>query len=414
MLVRSFLRKLRAVLDKDSAATLTVWLLFSQLMAAGVSFVVNIIAAYGLDPTQRGLLAFYLQLGYLLTTVTLLGTEKPFLATIRGAFPATVAFFFRVLRPSYWVIAAVAALAGLAFVLQWEAVAIPLALMSVFILCNQHLRIIRAAYIASGSLRPFLTVIITTNLLTLGFAVVLAAVGNGNFLVWLLAYVVANVVATFLVGHASFTARYEELVTGGPVSEVRRQGRRLLPASLGNIAMFRPDRLLLPILASPSDLGVYIVVSAALEVAVWPVQQWSDSKMHDWQQSRPDKDRRQRWILLLKAALGVTAISVVCAVFVAGVVIWILPDTYLTSLTLILPIMAANILFGTSRAQQAVAIAANRGGLVSVAEVSGLVVSIVAYLFLIPMFGGLGAALGSVLGNAVCFAVTELGQTRPR
>src|SRR5699024_10183393 len=94
--LRATFTKRRTRINSSRAATLTLWLLLSQVVAAGVSFVVNIIAAYGLDPEQRGLLAFYLQIGYLLTTVLLLGAEKPFLARVQANFSASTALFLRV------------------------------------------------------------------------------------------------------------------------------------------------------------------------------------------------------------------------------------------------------------------------------------------------------------------------------
>jgi len=403
------LHTLLAKVHSSRTATLTLWLLVSQLLAAGVSFAVNIIAAYGLDPEQRGLLAFYLQIGYLFTTFLLLGTEKPFLANVQARFPPAVALLLRILRPSYVIIATifVGVLGVYAFGLA--AIAAPVGLVGVFIVCNQHLRIIRAAYIASGDLRPFLTVIVTTNILTLTFAVVLAILQHGNFLTWLLAYVVANIIATVYVARSSLLAGHDELLQATQIRSIQRQGLRLLPASLGNITLFRPDRLLLPLLASPADLGIYIVVSAALEVAVWPVQQWSDSKMRQWQQTKPFTNQRLRLAIVSKAALGVLGLAVACSVVLFPVVLWVLPDEYNASLMLIVPITCANVVFGASRAQQGIAISGNRSGLVSTAEVSGLFVSVGAYVVLIPLLGGMGAAVGSIIGNSVCFAVTELG-----
>lgn len=201
------LHELFAKVRGSQTATLTLWLLVSQLLAAGVSFVVNIIAAYGLDPDQRGLLAFYLQIGYLFTTFLLLGTEKPFLANVQARFSPAVALLLRIVRPSYIIIAVIfVGVLGL-YAFGFTAIAAPIGLVAVFIICNQHLRIIRAAYITSGDLRPFLTVITTTNVLTLAFAVLLAVLQHGNFLTWLLAYVVANVIATVYVAKSAFVAR---------------------------------------------------------------------------------------------------------------------------------------------------------------------------------------------------------------
>lgn len=413
--MRARLKGIRAKIIGNRATNLTVWLMFSQLLAAGVSFVVNIVAAYGLSPEQRGLLAFYLQLGYLLTTFLMMGTEKPFMARFRGGFPAGVGQLLRIVWPSYFMIAAgVATVAGL-YLFGVQAIAVPLALVLIFVICNQHLRILRAAYITSGSLKPFLSVVILTNGLTLAFALLLAAMQYDNFLVWLLAYVVANFIATVVVARAVVISRRSEAPPDVSVRDIRRQGVKLLPGSLGNITMFRPDRLLLPILASPADLGIYIVVSGALEVAVWPIQQWSDSKMREWHEAKPLSNPRLRLGILVKAALGVLIISLACAVLLVFVVLWILPDEYNASLNLLIPIALANILYGTTRAQQGMTIASNRSGLVSIAEVIGLLVSIGMYFMLIPSLGGLGAALGSIIGNAVCFSVTEVGlMKRPK
>src|SRR5699024_3629911 len=138
---------------------------------------------------------------------------------------------------------AVAIVAVMLYAFSLEAIAAPMALVTIFIVCNQHLRIIRAAYITSGSLKPFLAVVVITNGLTLVFALILAMLEYGNFLMWLLGYVIANVVATMVVARAVLVARHEDVVPTDTARVIQREGLRLLPASLGNIALFRPDRL---------------------------------------------------------------------------------------------------------------------------------------------------------------------------
>src|SRR5699024_12435737 len=96
-----------------------------------------------------------------------------------------------------------------------------------------------------------------------------------------------------------------------------------------------------------------------------------------------------------------------CSAVLVPVVLWVLPDEYNASLMLILPITCANILFGASRAQQGIAISGNRSGLVSTAEVSGLLVSVVAHVVLIALFGRMGPAVGTQIGNSVWFGVNE-------
>src|SRR5699024_11935703 len=108
-------------------------------------------------------------------------------------------------------------------------------------------------------------------------------------------------------------------------------------------------------------------------------------------------------------ALGVLGIALACSAVLVPVVLWVLPDEYNASLMLILPITCANILFGASRAQQGIAISWNRSGLVSTADVSGLLVSVGAYIVLIPLLGGIGAGVGSATAVTVRIAVPARG-----
>src|SRR5699024_456078 len=176
------LHELFAKVRGSQTATLTLWLLVSQLLAAGVSFVVNIIAAYGLDPDQRGLLAFYLQIGYLFTTFLLLGTEKPFLANVQARVSPAVALLLRIVLPRYIIIAIIFVEVFGLYAFGFTAIAAPIGLVSVFIICNQHFRIILPAYLTSYDLLPFLTAITSTIVFESSFAVMLAVLEDSNFL----------------------------------------------------------------------------------------------------------------------------------------------------------------------------------------------------------------------------------------
>lgn len=386
-------------------APVAAWLVVSQFMAAGVSFLVNLIAAYGLDPTQRGLLAFVLQIGYFLTIVALFGTERPFIRQIRDRFDISAALLVRILAPGYLMPVLIAAGAVVAWVFGDGTIAVTAAWLVLLVAGNMHLRITRAAFIASGAWRTFINTTVVSQALTLGFAVILALLGVNEFSVWLAGYAVALLVPTLVVARHALAARATE--NGGRMTcgQVRREGLTLLPASLGNTAMFRSDRLLLPVLAGPAQLGLYIVVAAALEVAVWPIQQWADSKLNAWKEAGTGSRRKVAIPLILKSAGVVALLAMFLGSLVLVILLFVLPEEYEDSVALIAPLVIANVIYGATRTQQGLAIAAGHARLVSVAEVAGMVVSLMAYLILIPYWGGMGAALGSVIGYAVCLLV---------
>jgi O-antigen/teichoic acid export membrane protein len=82
----------------------------------------------------------------------------------------------------------------------------------------------------------------------------------------------------------------------------------------------------------------------------------------------------------------------------------------------VLPLVAAAGLYAISRVSLGLLIAKGHGGLVSVAEIAGFVVSFTAYVLLIPRHGILGAAWGSLLGYGTCllFALVVIRVTGGR
>src|SRR5699024_2518786 len=71
---------------------------------------------------------------------------------------------------------------------------------------------------------------------------------------------------------------------------LRRRGWILLPSEFSNSAMLHSDRLLLPILSSSAELGLYVTVATVLEMATWPIQQWVDASLRGW--SKAFRSRR--------------------------------------------------------------------------------------------------------------------------
>ncbi len=384
---------------------MTTWLVSSQLLAAGVAFVVNLLAASVLDPTGRGQLALTLQVGYLLAILGMLGMERPFTANVSGRqFNETVSFLERLVRPGYW-----AGIIGLLLVLyglgteNYSFVMIGV-LSTIFVVSTMHMKIVRTAYIASRTWRPFVFTGIASQVLLVACCLLLTVLHVGAFEVWFAAYTVAGLVATVVI---CTPRRVSPPVDSGQAKigrTVRSQGLRLLPASLGNTAMVRSDRLLIPALSSAAELGIYVVVATAIDMATWPVQQWADSRLHAWKEAPPSK---RMVSLMCGIALIITVgLVAVIAFLLDYIVTQFLPKPYAAGMTLFLPLSVAAIFYSLSRLTQGVLISRGAGTAVSVIEGAGMAVSILAYLVLIPSLGALGAAYGSVLGYSVCFFVS--------
>lgn len=404
------INRLRLALTSSSSRT-TLWLFGSQVLAAGVSFLVNILASYSLAPDERGFLAFFLQLAYFLTVLMMMGIEKPFVAHVRGTWGDSVRDMLRLMRPG-WLLLIAVVIASVWFLAIGEtAVVTSLVLVGVFLMVNVHIRVVRNAYISSGQWKPFVGTSIAIQSVTLLSAVLLTwgSVSDSNY--WLAGYVLAGLIATAVVLRSRSNARSRSMdVT--LARTIRREGLDLIPASLGNTAMLRSDRLILPLLAGPEALGIYILVAASLEMTVWPVQQWADAKLSDWKKES-EAGRRIGTVRTMVITAG--SIALLClgmSIFLLTLLEFVLPSAYAGSTALLLPLSLASVVYGVTRVQQGAAIAMGRGRLVSVAEIGGMIVSVVAYLVLIPGLGPLGAAVGSVIGYLTCLAMTWIGTRR--
>lgn len=390
-------------------------LVVSQLAAAGAAFLVNILASRVMDPELRGELAFALQLSYLLTVLVLMGLERPFMATQNGGFSAQYLSFVRLVRPGLALILVIAVVA----LLLPDGVALYAALIigsALYVAVNVLVRGVRVAYVTSRAWKPFLmTSLGSQGIIVLG-ALLLVVNGIGAPQWWMLVYVLSGIIPFALLLIAMLRSR--KMSTEGFVGserELRINGMKLFPAALGNTAMVRSDRLLLPVLGTPADLGLYVTVATVMEIAVWPVQQWVDVSLRRWSKAGSLTIARMAKITLSTAALA-GALSAVLGAMAYGIVLLLLPVAYHGSVSVIVPLGIASIFYAVTRVQQGFLISLGAPGTVSIVETVGWVASVSAYILLIPSQGILGAAVGSIIGYAACAVagVVAIYRQRPR
>ncbi len=387
-----------------------VQLLASQVLTGGVALIANVLMARALSPTGRGEVALILQLVYLSTQVLLLGTERSFMAAYHGTGPAAALRAYA--RLLAWPAAAglTAAVVFAAFGPQrYSPGAGIVLLIACYALVEAVMLGTRAVAVATGRMRGFLAARVVETLLLCGLLVALFGLRVTDPAVWILAYLAACLVPTVaqVVTWSRLPARPgDAAVAPGQHRLTRREGLALFPAALSNMAMLRADRLALPALASTAALGLYASVATLTELLAWPLRAYADAKLGQWRAAHRDGGLNPRPLIVAAAVYAL----VVTPVVAGGLYLLIVPvfgERYAEAKVVVVPLVAAAGLYAISRVCLGLLIARGRGGLVSAAEITGFAASFAGYLLLIPPYGILGAAYGSLIGYGACllFAV---------
>lgn len=397
-------------------------LLLTQIVYAAAAFVANILAARTMGPSGRGELALLLQLAYFGSLAVLLGCDRSIVAVYQGQ-PAhvVVRVFLRLLaRPSAIALAVALGLIMLPLpaLSDWRA---RLVLAALFMVSNAFDRAIRSIAIASGRAGDYLWYGLTMELLLVAGLSALMILGVAASGWWMLVYLVAGVLAgtcwlwrwSRVGGTGAATPSAAVLDAAAPVPDTerlrraRREGLQLLPATVSNSGTLRLDRLILVGLASTAALGLYATVATITELIAWPLLVFADSRVGLWRQANDAGRLSLRRVLLVGTAYSVLAAGALAGVLHV-VLVPLLGPQFADALGLIVPLALAAAVFGISRLLVAALIAVRRSTLSSVVEVTGLVVSVIAYLSLIGPFHALGAAYGSLIGYSSCLVLAAI------
>jgi len=393
-----------------------VKLLASQVLTGGVALAANVLMVRALSPSGRGEVALILQVVYLATQVLLLGTERSFVASYQDvtAAAAVRAYARLLVVPGGLMLAAAAGFAVLAPA-RLDPGPLVIALIAGYAVLEAASLATRAIAICVGRVGDFLYARIIESLLLLAMLVTLFVAGVTHPAGWIVAYLLAGAVPTlaYLILWLRLPAPAAPPLTHN--GTVRREGLALFPAALSNMAMLRADRLALPVLASTSALGLYAAVATMTELLAWPLRAYADSRLGKWRAAHREGALNTRPI--------VTAAVVYCLVvapIAAGtlylLIVPLFGEQYAPAKVVVLPLVAAAALYAVSRISLGLLIARGYSALVSAAEITGFVISFAAYLLLIPKYGILGAAWGSLIGYGACliFALIASRLTRKR
>src|SRR5699024_8617420 len=97
-----------------------------------------------------------------------------------------------------------------------------------------------------------------------------------------------------------------------------------------------------------------------------------------------------------------------------AMIVFVLPDSYLPATVAIPALAVSAVVFGITRVQQGLFIAADAPGTVSTIEIIGTAAALLGSVMLITQFGMLGAAYGSIIGYSLCAVVGAIALGRVR
>jgi O-antigen/teichoic acid export membrane protein len=379
-------------------------LLASQVLTGGVALAANLLMVRAMSPSGRGEVALMLQVVYLATQVLLLGTERSFVATYHDVQPATgVKAYARLLAVPAGLGLTVAVVFPMVAPDRFDPGAAVVLLLAGYAIVEATSLATRSIAVAAGRVHEFLIARVIESVLLLVMLVVLFAAEVSDPAVWVLAYVISGLLPT-----AAYVVRWVRLPAPAPGPDspalnrhVRREGLTLFPAALSNMAMLRVDRLALPALASTSALGLYASVATMTELLAWPLRAFADSRLGKWRAADRGGALDARPVILAAAGYALVVAPVLAGALYLLIVPVFGPD-YAPAKAVVVPLVAAAGLYAVSRVSLGLLIAKGHGALVSTAEIAGFAVSFVAYLLLIPRYGILGAAYGSLLGYGAC------------
>ena len=393
-----------------------VVLVSAQMVAAGGAVAVNLLAAFVLSPSGRGDLAFALQLAYFLSVFAIMGLERPFIAARSGGFGSEYRVFARMVTPGTLCILPIVVLAAMVSPFSTTWLWMGVIAIAGYVALNSLVRALRVAYVCSREWKWFTVNAVATQVIIVVGAALLVLLRVDDPVVWMWAYAASALPAVALLFLAPRSWK-QSAPSRAESRGLRRRGWVLLPSDFSNTAMLRSDRLLLPMLSSSAELGLYVTVATVLEMATWPVQQWVDASLRSWSKSFSSGP-----LPVLRVIVRSVLLLIVFAAVLAGaafaMIIFVLPESYRPATAVIVPLAASAVVFGLTRVQQGLLIALDAPGRVSIVEIVGTAASVLAYLTLIPPYGMLGAAYGAIIGYSVCaaagaYALIRVLKSRP-
>lgn len=354
-------------------------------LGAGVAFVSNILIARELGPSARGQVAFVLQTAYLLSPLFTLGADKAALRLDGTQSPG---------NPRRHLIVTATVATALLFLLfgDWRASCGLIAYSLAWI------ALVRSISFRQNSFRQYLKLIVGYHTTVLAFAVALFLMHVDFWVAWLLPYAVPAIV---MLGYDVIRQTRDQLTR--PFSAVQTSSLRFLPGSFAAMVATRADRVLMPVLSTNAQLGIYIAVATATESIIWLATSLADHRVARMTNSRSFTNLLR---MLIRDLFLFTVVAALVAYAIAILIIPLLGAGFTAGQGLLLPLSLAAVILALYRQVVSWVLAGPTAGAMSIIEVSTAVCAIPVYAVLISRYGAIGAAWGSAIAYLVGLSIS--------
>lgn len=360
-------------------------------LSAAVAMVVNVVMARSLGPEVRGEVAWVLQVAYAVTPLLTCGVDR-FL--LRGSSVRSTAVWLVPAGVLTVIGLSVSALAQSGLLLLCIAIASVGAVTAVE----------RSQGIVSRALWRYVLIHVAYQIWILVGSVTLAVTGARSPLAWLAVYAAPLLVLILLEGYSFVLGRR---VKRGSVTGLRRDLKASLPLMIGGISTLiaaRVERLILPFLASSTQLGLYVSIATASEMLSWAAKGLGDSRIRDMIDART-LSRGQMVRMLVSDSLRLLICAVPLVVAIKFALIPVLGAEFASANILVVPLCVTSLAWALYLQVSSIWLA--RAGSVRsmTLDATTAVVAAVCAAMLIPNYGALGAALGCAVAYALMVVV---------
>lgn len=338
--------------------------------AALVAFGANILMTRELAPDARGQVAFVLQLAYFTGPFIMLGVDR---LVLRGETASLSGRLTRHLVP----LSALATLLLLVIFRDVRAVA------GIVALVTGWLTIQRSKALRDHSFATYVRRFLLYQTAIAAGILIVYIIDPDQWFWWLTPYAAPAIAV--LVFEIRRAIEHPSKLFG----HVGRQSLQLLPATLSTIVTLRAERLLLPLLASNSELGLYIAVATATEPVYWVAQALADHR--SGQILRTAQPARLLRGLAKDFAVFAPTAAVV-GVVVSQFLVPVFGDAYASSTRLVVPLASASVALALYRQTLAWHLSGPTPGDVSRVETVTALSAVLGYVIGISAAGAIGAA----------------------
>jgi O-antigen/teichoic acid export membrane protein len=346
---------------------------------------VNILMARHLGPGPRGEVAWALQGAYVIAPLLALGVDRQALREPRASEAIS--------QRHVWIFGGLGV--AMSMVLGSPAVAACFAVAAL----GAALTIERGIGMATGALGRFVTLQMAVQAWTLAASTALYVADVKDPVWWLVVYAVpAPVVLVWsmmLPRGSGDGISLRRLLLG----TVNRRSVGYMVGGFGILMAARVERLIIPVLASTAELGLYVAIATASEMLVWAAGGLGESRVVGFLTG--DVSRSNLAKVAVRDSVYFLVIAVPVAAGIHFLMLPLLGPAFRDTDRLIIPLCLASVAWATFLQMSAVWLARGTVRQSLRLDVGAALLTAACVTALVPFLGAMGAAIGCLVAYAI-------------